>query len=117
VKIIFNANLPDLSNVRFKDDADTIAEELYDAALIYQQKLDTEHEVGAMLASFGQTVQISITGIGHVGKKLIKFTGVLVGNGSPVELLQHVSQISFLLVSVPKENPEEPKRQIGFIQE
>ncbi|WP_306010448.1 DUF6173 family protein [Bacillus sp. MMSF_3328] len=110
-------NPPNLDNIKFKDDADTIAEELHSAANEFQSKLDENHEVGVMLASFGQTITVNITGIGYKGKKLIKFIGNLADNGTPVELLQHVSQLNFLLVSLPKETPEEPKKTIGFIQE
>jgi hypothetical protein len=37
-------------------------------------------------------------------------------DGDAVELIQHVSQISFLAVKVPKLNPDEPKRPFGFEQ-
>jgi hypothetical protein len=101
--------------IKFKDDADTIAEDLIEAANEFQSSLDEDREAGAMLASFGQTVTVYITGIGYKGGKLIKFIGYLADEGTPVELLQHVSQINFLLVSLPRQNPEEPKRPIGFI--
>ncbi|MDF9845544.1 MULTISPECIES: DUF6173 family protein [unclassified Paenibacillus] len=121
----FSFNLPsfepprlptvDLSNMKFE--AETISEQLFQSAQDYQRGLDPDQEVGVMLASFGQTMTINITGIGHKGAKLVKFTGFLMDNGSPVELYQHVNQISFLLVAIPKANPEEPKKRIGFIQE
>lgn len=34
-------------------------------------------------------------------------------NGRMSTLIQHVSQLNFLLTSVPKE-PDKPKRKIGF---
>ncbi|TKC14355.1 DUF6173 family protein [Robertmurraya kyonggiensis] len=104
-----------LANIKFKDDANTIAEDLIIAVTKFNLELDDNHEVGVMLASFGQTITVNITGIGYQGSKLIKFTGFLVDGGSPVELLQHVSQLNFLLISLPRENPEEPKKNIGFI--
>jgi len=37
--------------------------------------------------------------------------------GEPVKLMQNVSQISLLLIVLPKLEPEKPKRKIGFIQD
>jgi hypothetical protein len=108
---------PSLNNVKFKDDADSIADDLYSAAIEFQGNLDDDHEVGVMLASFGQSVTVNITGIGYKGKKLIKFIGYIAESGMPVELLQHVSQLNFLFVTLPRENKEEPRKQIGFIAE
>ncbi|MET3291228.1 hypothetical protein EDM56_11425 [Brevibacillus fluminis] len=109
-------NMPEIQDIKLKDDAETIAQELYNATLDYHHQLDADHEVGLMLASFGQAITVNITGIGHVGTNLIKFIGFL-DNGNPVELLQHVNQINFLLISVKKVNPEEPKKKIGFISQ
>lgn len=113
-----NFNIPQFNppDIKFKDDADTISEELIKAVNEFNRNLDEKYEVGIMLASFGQKITISVTGIGYQGDKLIKFIGYSLDNGSPVELLQHVSQLNFLLISVPRENPEEPKKEIGFIK-
>lgn len=105
------------TNIKFKDDANTIAEEILTAVNTYNRNLDEDHEVGVMLASFGQTVSVNITHVGYQGSKLIKFKGFLSDNGTPVELLQHVSQLNFLLISLEREHKEEPKKAIGFIQE
>ncbi|MEK3736006.1 MULTISPECIES: DUF6173 family protein [Paenibacillus] len=98
-------------------EAESIAEDLVESARIYQRSLNPDQEVGVMLASFGQTMTINITAIGYKGSKLIRFIGTLASNGTPAELYQHVSQISFLLIALPKVNPEEPKRAIGFLQD
>jgi hypothetical protein len=71
--------------------------------------------MGCVLASFGQTVTVKITGIGYQGAKLIKFKGFITDTNAPVELLQHVSQLNFLLISLQRENTEEPKKTIGFL--
>jgi hypothetical protein len=79
----------------------------------FDEKLDPEHEVGARLVSYGQTVLIHIEDLGYYNPSLIKFHGRL-EDGSKVELIQHVSQISFLLMAVKRLNPDEPKKRIGF---
>ena len=35
-------------------------------------------------------------------------------DAQPVRLIQHMSQLSFLLTRVPRLNPEEERRPIGF---
>ena len=103
--------------IKYKDDANTIAGYIVKAVNQYNSRLDEDYEVGLMLASFGQTVTVNIKAIGYEGAKLIRFIGNINGTGAPVELFQHVSQLNFLLISLPRHNREEPKQQIGFIQE
>ena len=78
--------------------------------------LDQDHEVGMNLVSFGQAITFHVTGIGCYNPSLIRFLGRL-QNGSQVELIQHVSQISFLLMALKRLNPSEPKTMIGFERE
>lgn len=80
----------------------------------FDASLDSEHEVGARLVSFGQTVTIHLLDIGYWNPSLIVFRGTR-ENGEPAELIQHVSQISVLLVKVKRLDPTTPKRPIGFV--
>ncbi|QPA33055.1 hypothetical protein ISX45_00910 [Anoxybacillus caldiproteolyticus] len=82
----------------------------------FDEKLDQEHEVGVRLVSYGQTIQFHIEDLGYYDPSLIIFYGRL-EDGTKVELIQHVSQISFLLMAVKRLNPEKPKRRIGFNSE
>lgn len=79
----------------------------------FHRDLDDQHEVGARLVSFGQTVTFHIEDIGYWNPSLISFQGKN-ENGEPVELIQHVSQISILLIALKRENVQQPKRPIGF---
>ncbi len=79
----------------------------------FENSLDEEHEVGIRLVSFGQVLTFHLLDIGYWNPSLISFKG-LTENNEPVELIQHVSQISILLQKVKRLNPEEPKRKIGF---
>lgn len=79
----------------------------------FHKELDDEHEVGARLVNFGQALTFHIEDISYWNPSLISFIGKN-SNGEPVELIQHVSQISILLVAMKRENPQEPKRPIGF---
>jgi|SRR5882762_4340266 len=82
----------------------------------FDAALDQEHEVGVRLVSFGQTVIFHLDNIGFWNPSLICFKGVT-DDGSPVELIQHVSQISVLLMKLPRKDPQKPKRRIGFVSE
>ena len=82
----------------------------------YDAGLDAAHEVGVRLVSFGQEVTFRLHDLDYWNPSLMKFIGVL-NNGTPVELIQHVSQISILLMTLPLLDPSQPKRPIGFSME
>lgn len=79
----------------------------------FDASLEATHEVGVRLVSFGQTVIFHLDALGYSNPSLISFSGKT-ENGDPVELIQHVSQISLLLMKLPRQNPEAPKKRIGF---
>lgn len=79
----------------------------------FDEALDPEQEVGVRLVSFGQTLVFHLHSISYWNPSLITFIGVT-EEGNPVELIQHVSQISILLTTLPRANPDEPRRSIGF---
>ena len=65
------------------------------------------------LVNFGQAVTFHIEDIGYWNPSLISFRGHT-EKGEPVELIQHVTQISILLMKMKREQPQQPKRPIGF---
>lgn len=80
----------------------------------FHKSLDNEHEVGAQLVNFGKSVTFHIKDIGFWNPSLISFIGEN-EDGESIKLVQHVSQISVLLVAMKRKNPEEPKNPIGFV--
>lgn len=102
IKLPVNANL-----------ASEFYERLISMINQFDDELDDEHEVGMRLVSFGQAIQFHVEDLGYHNPSLIRFFG-RTEDGQKVELIQHVSQISFLLMSVKRLNPEEPKKKIGF---
>lgn len=78
----------------------------------FEKELDNEHEVGLKLASFGQSITMSVTSIGYSNPSTLVFRG-FVGD-QPATLIQHISQLNFLLLAVKKADPEKPPRRIGF---
>jgi hypothetical protein len=79
----------------------------------FDRDLRQDEEVGMRLVSFGQTVTFHVEEIGYHDPSLITFHGTM-PDGQKVSLVQHVSQISFLLMAMKRRNPEEPKRPFGF---
>ena len=80
----------------------------------FEAQLDEEHEVGVRLASFGGVVVFHAERIGFSAPNVITFYGIT-EEGEKLQLIQHVSQLNFLLRSVKK--MEEKPRRIGFIWE
>ncbi len=79
----------------------------------FHKALDEEHEVGVRLVNFGQSVTFHLQEISYRNPSLISFIGHT-ENGEPVELIQHVSQISVLLLKMKRESIQSPKKPIGF---
>ena len=77
----------------------------------FEAALDDEHEIGARLVSFGATVVFHIEDIGYHGPDIITFRGIDT-DGRRVQLVQHVTQLSVLLIAMEKIGPE--ARRIGF---
>jgi hypothetical protein len=79
----------------------------------YDAALDPEHEVGVRLVSFGQSVVFKLVDMSYWNPSLIRFDGVK-DDGSPISLVQHVSQISILLTTLPRKDPSKEKKPFGF---
>lgn len=93
--------------------ASNFAEKLTEAIGMFDETLDQDHEVGVRLVTFGQTVIFHVERIGFSNPALVFFHGTT-DAGQRVALVQHVSQLSFLLIAMPKLDPNQPKRPFGF---
>lgn len=91
--------------------SDTQFEILKDYIQKFEASLDGEHEVGLMLTNFGQSVTMSVTSIGYEESVILVFKCYV--NDVMSTLIQHVSQLNFLLTAVPR-SPGRPKKPIGF---
>ena len=78
----------------------------------FESKLDNDHEIGAKLVSFGQSITFHIQDMGYYGPDIISFNGTN-DQGEKLQLIQHISQLSVLLIGMKKQN--ETPRRIGFI--
>lgn len=78
----------------------------------FEASLPADQEIGACLASFGATKVIHVTGLGYENPHIIVVDGID-DEGRAVRLLQHIHQISFLLIPLSPLPGTEPRR-IGF---
>jgi hypothetical protein len=78
----------------------------------FEKDLDAEHEIGVRLVSFGGAVAFHAEQIGFQAPNVITFYGTT-AEGEKVQLIQHVTQLSFLLKSVKKLG--DTPRRIGFL--
>ena len=92
--------------------ADYSYEVILERIKYFEYSLDDEHEVAVKLASFGQALTLSVTDIGYSNPSTLVFHGYV--GDQPATLIQHMSQLNFLLVAVKKSDPEKPPRRIGF---
>ena len=84
---------------------------MIDSIYSFEKRLDDEHEVGAQLVSFGASIIFHLRNVGYCSPDIIKLSGKN-ANGQELHLIQHVSQLSVLLVAMNKLG-KEPVR-IGF---
>jgi hypothetical protein len=77
----------------------------------FAAKLDPKHEAGLAIVNFGQAMELHVRQLGFIEPGLIVFVGVT-SQGEEVQLVQHLHQISFLLMKVAATGV--PTRQIGF---
>jgi hypothetical protein len=82
----------------------------------FEKSLDNEHEVGMLLTNFGQSQLIAVTHIGYEKSVILVFKGYVINgyiSSQQATLIQHISQLNFLLVAVPKPTDRQ-KVVIGF---
>ncbi len=78
----------------------------------FEKELDNNHEIALLLASFGTTVLMQVADLGYQNPDLMYFWGYV--NGKYTQLIQHVSQLNFLITSIEKEDKSKPPKRIGF---
>lgn len=85
---------------------------IYQEMKNFQNELDDTHDVAVSLVQFGDSITVLVDKIGYRGYNLVVFYGTD-ASGNKVELIQHINQLSFILISYSKK-AEVQKRKIGF---
>lgn len=92
--------------------ADWKYEKIKEEVEAFQAELDDDTDVCVSLASFGTNMVMYVTDIGYQNPDMLYFYGYI--NGNKTQLIQHMSQLNFVLMAVKKDEPERPARRIGF---
>lgn len=92
--------------------ADWKFEKLIEQIKDFEERLDDDHEVALKLASFGSAIMMYVVTIGYQNPDMLYFYGFV--DGQPAQLIQHMSQLNFLITSVEKIDKDKPARRIGF---
>ena len=101
-------NNPEIKNHNL---ADEFYKRLVSIIVDFEKNIKSDEEVGVRLVSFGENIIIHIDDLGYWNPSLIYFYG-RDNDDKKVQLVQHVSQISILLMKVPRTNLE--RERIGF---
>ena len=78
----------------------------------FQANLSDDVDVVLALTSFGNDALMQVVKIGFRDPDILYFWGYI--NGNQAELIQHVSQLNFILMTAQKANPDDAPRRIGF---
>lgn len=87
-------------------------EKILDQIHNFEASLDDDHEIALRLTSFGTSVTMIVTSLGYQNPDIFYFYGLV--NRKKSQLIQHASQLNFLLTSVEREDKTKPARRIGF---
>ena len=102
---------PGVPSDRPFDPAAWMHQRLVHQIMEFEKNLGPDHEIGGRFVQGPNSDALHIENVASWGPDMIMFLGQF-ADGRKFELLQHYSQVSVLLVAVPKMT-EEPRR-IGF---
>ena len=98
----------------------TLASYKYEALMeeitVFQNDLTDDFDVAVKLVSFGENMLLAIDKIGYQNPDILFFYGRN-ADGNQIELIQHMSQLSFLLVAVKRTDLSVAPHRIGFVTE
>ena len=83
-------------------------QKLVDCINNLEKNFDDEHEIGARLVSFGSSVTFHLQDMNYYEPNIINFYGKN-EKGEELQLIQHVSQLSVMLITLKKQS-EKPAR-------
>ena len=92
--------------------ADWKYEKIKEQIEVFQAGLSDDVDVCVALASFGTNMIMQVTNIGYQNPDILYFYGSI--NGNETQLIQHTSQLNFVLMAIKKTEPTRPPRRIGF---
>jgi hypothetical protein len=92
--------------------AELSAEAVWDEIATFEATLDDAHELGVCIVGGPAGLCVHVREVGWRNGNALIFSGVD-GESRPVRLMQHLTQLNFLMVAVPKIGPV-AVRIVGF---
>lgn len=111
-KLLAKPIIPDIPAPEHLVVAEEITKYVVAQIISFEKTLPDDLQAGGTLANFAG-ITFAIDKIGFKNPNIIILYGTL-PDGSSVRLIQHTSQLNLLLTAVPRKNPEQPRRPIGF---
>lgn len=101
-----------MDNGKNKSKAAWKYEKIIEQIQYFEEQLDSEHEIAISLASFGRSITMSVEDIGYQDPDMLYFYGTV--NDKEAQLIQHISQLNFLITSAVRKDKSKPAKRIGF---
>ncbi|MBQ6837198.1 MAG: hypothetical protein IJM96_08580 [Clostridia bacterium] len=94
--------------------ADWKYEKIREEVEAFQAELSDDDDVDVCLAltAFGSGTVMQVTNIGYQNPDILYFYGYV--NGNKAQIIQHMSQLNFMLMTARRADPAQPPRRIGF---
>jgi hypothetical protein len=103
--------LPDIKLIRPPNPAKLAVAAIYEEIADFEASLDENHEMGLSIVGGPAGVCLHVREVYRYGTDKLVFNGVN-SDGSPLRLVQHLSQLNFLMISAKKIG--ETAVRIGF---
>ena len=93
--------------------ADYACEKIIERINEFEANLPDDMQAGGKFITFGNEA-FAIDSVTYQNPNILVFTGTT-PEDEKVQLIQHTSQLNLLLMAVKRNNPEEPRRKIGYV--
>lgn len=93
--------------------ADYACEKIIERINEFEANIPDDMQAGGKFITFGNEA-FAIDSVTYQNPNILIFSGTT-AEGETVQLIQHTSQLNLLLLAVKRNNPEEPRRKIGYL--
>lgn len=92
----------------------TPGQKIIESIQAFEKNLGPNQEIAIKLGGFGQSITLFLESVQHLEGNMFSFHGTA-PNGEPSVLIQHLSQLNFILATVPKDPVAEAPRRIQYL--